>query len=84
MLGETQAGADINGEGREFRADEAEEGRGRTVLTGTDAGLLFAPSRDGISHNPKEWTDWADCAAATQVLASALATLAGTDHERSS
>jgi hydantoinase/carbamoylase family amidase len=42
----------------------------------TDAGLLFAPSRDGISHNPREWTDWADCAAATSVLAGALATLA--------
>jgi len=43
----------------------------------TDAGLLFAPSRDGISHNPKEWTDWGDCAAATRVLAGALADLAG-------
>jgi N-carbamoyl-L-amino-acid hydrolase len=43
----------------------------------TDAGMLFAPSRDGISHNPLEWTDWADCAAATTVLAGALARLAG-------
>lgn len=42
----------------------------------TDAGLLFAPSRDGVSHNPREWTDWADCAAATNVLADALARLA--------
>jgi N-carbamoyl-L-amino-acid hydrolase len=42
----------------------------------TDAGLLFAPSRDGISHNPKEWTDWDDCGAATRVLAGALADLA--------
>ncbi len=39
----------------------------------TDSSLLFAPSRDGISHNPREWTDWADCAAATEVLAGALA-----------
>ncbi|MDB2283113.1 Zn-dependent hydrolase [Halorubrum ezzemoulense] len=39
----------------------------------TDASLLFAPSRDGISHNPREWTDWDDCAAATEVLAGALA-----------
>ncbi|NEU58134.1 Zn-dependent hydrolase [Halorussus sp. MSC15.2] len=44
----------------------------------TDAGLLFAPSRDGISHNPKEWTDWDDCATATRVLADALAKLSGT------
>jgi len=42
----------------------------------TDAGLLFAPSRDGHSHNPLEWTDWEDCAAATAVLATALASLA--------
>lgn len=46
----------------------------------TDAGLLFAPSRDGHSHNPLEWTDWADCAAATTVLATALASLAGVDE----
>jgi N-carbamoyl-L-amino-acid hydrolase len=43
----------------------------------TDAGMLFAPSRDGISHNPREWTDWDDCATATSVLAGALARLAG-------
>ncbi|SDJ80699.1 N-carbamoyl-L-amino-acid hydrolase [Halovenus aranensis] len=43
----------------------------------TDAGLLFAPSRDGISHSPAEWTDPADCAACTRVLAEALAGLAG-------
>ncbi|WP_251343682.1 M20 family metallo-hydrolase [Haloplanus halophilus] len=42
----------------------------------TDAGLLFAPSRDGISHNPREWTEWADCARATRVLAAGLARLA--------
>jgi N-carbamoyl-L-amino-acid hydrolase len=42
----------------------------------TDAGMLFAPSRDGASHSPREWTDWADCAAGTRVLANALAQLA--------
>jgi hydantoinase/carbamoylase family amidase len=42
----------------------------------TDAGMLFAPSQDGLSHTPLEWTDWDDCAAATQVLAGAVATLA--------
>ncbi|MFC4437329.1 MULTISPECIES: M20 family metallo-hydrolase [Natrialbaceae] len=41
----------------------------------TDAGLLFAPSRDGISHNPREWTDWEDCTTATRVLAGAVAEL---------
>jgi N-carbamoyl-L-amino-acid hydrolase len=39
----------------------------------TDTALLFAPSRDGVSHNPLEWTDWADCATATAVLAGAVA-----------
>ncbi|MFC6785595.1 M20 family metallo-hydrolase [Halobaculum halobium] len=43
----------------------------------TDASLLFAPSREGISHNPREWTDWDDCAAATRVLAGAIASTAG-------
>jgi len=43
----------------------------------TDAGMLFAPSRDGASHSPREWTEPADCAAATRVLAGALAELAG-------
>ena len=43
----------------------------------TDAALLFAPSRDGVSHNPREWTDWDDCAAATRALAGAMADAAG-------
>jgi len=42
----------------------------------TDAGLLFAPSEDGVSHTPQEWTGWEDCANATRVLATALARLA--------
>ena len=41
----------------------------------TDAALMFAPSQDGISHNPAEWTDWQDCADVTQVLAEAIATI---------
>jgi N-carbamoyl-L-amino-acid hydrolase len=47
------------------------------VARSTDAALLFAPSRGGYSHSPKEWTDWADCAAATRVVAETLADLAG-------
>ena len=47
----------------------------------TDAGLLFAPSRDGHSHNPLEWTDWDDCATATAVLTTALHALAEPTHE---
>ncbi len=43
----------------------------------TEAGMLFAPSRDGVSHSPREWTDPADCADATRVLAGALTDLVG-------
>lgn len=46
------------------------------VATVTDAGMLFAPSRDGISHTPREWTDWEDCASAVEVLAGAAYQLA--------
>ncbi|MFB6299694.1 MAG: Zn-dependent hydrolase [Halobacteriales archaeon] len=42
----------------------------------TDTVLLFAPSEDGFSHNPLEWTDWEDCAKATTVLAGAMIDLA--------
>jgi N-carbamoyl-L-amino-acid hydrolase len=42
----------------------------------TDAGMIFAPSRDGVSHSPLEWTDWSDCAAASRVLALGIAELA--------
>ncbi|QCS44852.1 Zn-dependent hydrolase [Natrinema versiforme] len=46
----------------------------------TDAALLFAASVGGYSHSPKEWADWADCTAATAVLADSLARLAPTDE----
>lgn len=44
----------------------------------TDAGLLFVASENGHSHSPKEQADWADCAAATTVLAGAMLRLATT------
>ncbi|GAA1321081.1 Zn-dependent hydrolase [Streptomyces sanglieri] len=49
----------------------------------TDVGMLFAPSENGISHSPEEWTDWEDCARATQILTEALAQLAGVDLPKS-
>ncbi|QZP36905.1 Zn-dependent hydrolase [Halobaculum magnesiiphilum] len=45
------------------------------IGTVTDAALLFAPSVDGVSHNPREWTDWEDCATVTRVMAHAVASL---------
>ena len=49
----------------------------QNVAAVTEAGMVFARSRDGISHSPDEWTDWEDCAVASRVVASALADLAG-------
>lgn len=46
------------------------------VARSTEAALLFAPSRGGYSHSPKEWTDWKDCAATTRVVAETIAELA--------
>jgi hydantoinase/carbamoylase family amidase len=40
------------------------------------AGMLFVPSRDGISHSPAEWTDPADCELGARVLAGTLRRLA--------
>jgi acetylornithine deacetylase/succinyl-diaminopimelate desuccinylase-like protein len=34
----------------------------------TPAGMIFVPSRRGISHNPLEWTDPADIALGAQLL----------------
>jgi N-carbamoyl-L-amino-acid hydrolase len=48
------------------------------VAAVTDAGLLFAPSVDGVSHSPREWTDWTDCAVATEALAETARLLATT------
>jgi N-carbamoyl-L-amino-acid hydrolase len=46
------------------------------VADATDAAMLFSPSEDGISHNPREWTDWDDCADATRALAGGIRRLA--------
>ncbi|MEU8633633.1 Zn-dependent hydrolase [Amycolatopsis sp. NPDC048633] len=38
----------------------------------TPAGMIFVPSRAGVSHSPDEWTDVADIARGTEVLAHSL------------
>ena len=40
-------------------------------------GMIFVRSRDGISHNPKEWSSREDCEAGCNVLYSAVLALAG-------
>ncbi len=34
----------------------------------TDAGMIFIPSRDGISHSPLEYSEWEDCLNGANVL----------------
>jgi hydantoinase/carbamoylase family amidase len=34
----------------------------------TQSGMLFVPSKDGISHSPLEWTDWEDVEKGANVL----------------
>ena len=34
----------------------------------TQMGMIFVPSRDGISHSPKEFTSWTDVANGAEVL----------------
>lgn len=42
------------------------------IAGATSAGMIFAPSEDGISHSPQEWTDWEDCVAVTELLAETI------------
>ena len=42
-------------------------------------GMIFVPCRDGISHNPAEWTDPADLTAGARVLTEVVWALANDD-----
>ncbi len=46
---------------------------------GIPAGMIFVPSRGGVSHSPEEWTDWEDCARGVEVLYGAVRNLADVD-----
>lgn len=35
-------------------------------------GMIFVPSKDGVSHNPNEWTDYEDVAKGVDVLANTM------------
>ncbi|GAA3928964.1 Zn-dependent hydrolase [Actinomadura viridis] len=41
------------------------------------SGMIFVPSRDGLSHTPEEWTDPSDLATGTRVLLATLLELDG-------
>lgn len=42
----------------------------------TDAGMIFVPSVDGITHSEAEYTEWADCVEGARVYAAATKQLA--------
>jgi N-carbamoyl-L-amino-acid hydrolase len=42
----------------------------------TEAGMIFVPSRDGVSHSPLEFTEWDDCVNGANVLLRAALILA--------
>ena len=42
----------------------------------TNVGMIFVPSKDGISHNKAEWTSIEDIARGTDILANTLLKLA--------
>ncbi len=35
---------------------------------GVPTGMIFVASKDGVSHSPREWTEWEDCARGVEVL----------------
>ncbi|BBG25088.1 N-acetyl-lysine deacetylase [Sulfuracidifex tepidarius] len=41
----------------------------------TDVGMIFVPSRDGVSHAPEEWTEWEDCDRGQETLKRTLLSL---------
>ena len=38
-------------------------------------GMIFVPSASGISHSPREWTSWEDCAHGADVLLASVLTV---------
>ncbi len=45
---------------------------------GIPTGMIFVRSKNGVSHNPTEWTDWEDCARGADVLYRAVRELDST------
>ncbi|WP_164553263.1 Zn-dependent hydrolase [Brevibacillus marinus] len=42
----------------------------------TDVGMIFVPSKDGISHHPDEWTSWEDIETGANVMLQTILRLA--------
>ena len=50
---------------------------GQNLAPLTETGMVFIPSRAGVSHSPREFSDWTDCVNGTNVLLNAALRLAG-------
>lgn len=48
----------------------------QTMQSLCPAGLIFVPSRGGISHAPEEWSDWDDIEKAAELMLNAVVRLA--------
>lgn len=48
----------------------------QTMQAFCPSGLIFVPSKDGISHAPEEWTDWPDIEKGAQLMLNTILRLA--------
>ncbi|SFV22405.1 Zn-dependent hydrolase [Pseudidiomarina donghaiensis] len=48
----------------------------------TDAGLIFIPSVNGVSHAPDEWSHWHDVEAGANVLLDTIVAICGVDRDQ--
>ncbi|TLP48692.1 Zn-dependent hydrolase [Cohaesibacter sp. CAU 1516] len=48
----------------------------QTMQAFCPSGLIFVPSKDGISHAPEEWTDWPDIEKGAQLMLNTILQLA--------
>lgn len=52
----------------------------QTMQTICPSGLVFVPSRDGISHSPDEWTDWEETLKGARLMLAAATKLAQSEN----
>ena len=50
---------------------------GNMVARKVPIGMIFVPSRGGISHSKEEWTDWDSCGQGLEVLYQTILQLEG-------
>ena len=47
------------------------------MATKVKTGMIFVPSKDGISHSPLEWTELENCEKGVEVLKRTIEKLSG-------